>query len=151
MWRRLADATGASALLALRGAGRSERREREAEIMAAVREWCAASPARSLVDRLQSVGVAAERLLWPRDAYEDPQFQARSFYQGLYHPRFGFHPYPGFPYGEPLVPKRNHVRRTPLLGEHNEQILRAVLGLDDAEIGKLDELQVIGARPVIGT
>ena len=35
----------------------------------------------------------------------------------------------------------------PTLGQHNEVVLREVLGLDDAQIEKLRADQVIGERP----
>ena len=37
-------------------------------------------------------------------------------------------------------------RAAPMLGEHNEEVLRA-LGYDDAQIAELAEEKVIGTRP----
>ena len=38
-------------------------------------------------------------------------------------------------------------RPAPLLGEHNREILRDLLGLDEAEIVALEQAAVIGNRP----
>jgi crotonobetainyl-CoA:carnitine CoA-transferase CaiB-like acyl-CoA transferase len=39
-------------------------------------------------------------------------------------------------------------RHAPLFGEHNDEILRGLLGLDDARIAELRDAGVIGDAPV---
>ena len=47
--------------------------------------------------------------------------------------------------------EREPVRRAPLLGEHTEEILGDVLGLDPTEIGRLHDAGVVaGPAPVAG-
>ena len=40
------------------------------------------------------------------------------------------------------------TRRPPLLGEHNDEILRDELGLDDDAVARLVERGVVGTAPV---
>jgi crotonobetainyl-CoA:carnitine CoA-transferase CaiB-like acyl-CoA transferase len=63
------------------------------------------------------------------------------------HPVAGAIPVPGMPYRWSGI---DHWIRTPspTLGQHNHEVLSEVLGLDDAEIRRLEEQQVIGTRPL---
>ena len=55
--------------------------------------------------------------------------------------------YPGQPMRFSGLPRALRTMPAPLLGEHNEEILREELGLSDAEIEELREKKVIGNRP----
>ncbi len=73
----------------------------------------------------------------------DPHLEARGFWEAVTHPEAGTHRYPGplakFA-GSPL-----HIRGpAPRLGEHNEEILRDLLGVDAARYDRLIETEVIG-------
>jgi 2-methylfumaryl-CoA isomerase len=72
-------------------------------------------------------------------------------------PMFATLPQPGI--GEYLVPGsplefsaqgRLPPRRAPVLGEHTDQVLAELLGLNDAEIGRLHDAGVV-AGPAIAT
>ena len=39
-------------------------------------------------------------------------------------------------------------RHAPLFGEHNDEILRGLLGLGDAEMAELERLVIISGAPV---
>ena len=45
--------------------------------------------------------------------------------------------------------ERVPVRRAPLLGEHTEEVLADVLGLSDAEIGRLHEDGVVATEAAV--
>jgi crotonobetainyl-CoA:carnitine CoA-transferase CaiB-like acyl-CoA transferase len=85
---------------------------------------------------LQSVGVPAHRLSDCSDILDDPQLKARDHIVYLDHPRFGSVPYES---------SRMRFSRTPAvirwpgpkIGEHNDYVLRELLGLDHEEIAEL--------------
>jgi 2-methylfumaryl-CoA isomerase len=69
---------------------------------------------------------------------EDPRCSAANpMWQEAEHPGVGTYLMPGTPLDFSAVP-RTPVRRAPVLGEHTEQVLADVLGLTDAEIGRLE-------------
>lgn len=77
------------------------------------------------------------------DIAADPQLEERSFWESLEHPELGKRfLYPRLPFvlSERMFTKK---RRPPLIGEHNEEIYIAELGLSKEEIIKLTELGVI--------
>ena len=75
-----------------------------------------------------------------------PQFVARGFYEEVEHPSLGTYPSPGFPFRFASVDHWLHTA-APLFGEHNHDVLTRILGLSDADIGALEEHEVIGDRP----
>lgn len=76
----------------------------------------------------------------PRNLPEDPQFKARM--QLLPHERHGADmlPYPVRFIGEELPPPE----RAPTVGQHTEEVLRTVLGYDDAKIARVCEAGALG-------
>jgi 2-methylfumaryl-CoA isomerase len=77
----------------------------------------------------------------PRCSAENPMFEE------VEQPGIGTYLMPGSPlaFGEL---ERLPVRRAPLLGEHTDEVLGEVLGLSDAEIGRLHDGRVVaGALP----
>lgn len=124
----------------------AERRAREDEIEAVLQPWCARYPAAELAARLADNGVPAAFLHNVRDLNCHPQLTETGFFQRLQHAVVGELDYPRFPFrldGEYLPVKQP----APLLGEHNQEILQDLLGLDDAEIAALEQAGVIGSRP----
>jgi len=74
-------------------------------------------------------------------------FQARGFFETIDHPVVGTHPVSVLPLRWSGI---DHWIRTnaPMVGQHNHEVLRDVLGLTDDEIAGLEAAQVIGERPV---
>lgn len=72
----------------------------------------------------------------PRVSTENPLFEA------VEHPRVGAYLMPGSPLDFAGM-QRLPVRRAPQLGEHTEEVLADVLGLSDAEIGRLEDRRVV--------
>ena len=79
--------------------------------------------------------------------HPNPQLEHRGFFQVMEHPLVGALRYPGLPMSFSGLPRALRRAPAPLLGEHNEQVLREELQLSDAEIEKLRETKVIGTRP----
>ena len=114
----------------------AERKQRQTEIDDALATWTSQRISDEVEATLQSAGISAHRLSTTEDAANDPQLAHRDHFRRLPHslhgetvlesPRYIHSETPGSP-----------VRPAPQYGEHNEQILKDVLGLSDTEIGNL--------------
>ncbi len=110
--------------------------------------WCADRDRDLLVELLADHGVPAAPVLAPRDIAHNPQMRARGFFETVDHPVVGTHDLPGLPFR--LSERASAWLRSPppTLGQHNEEVLRDVLGLGDDEIEALRSQGIIGDRPV---
>jgi crotonobetainyl-CoA:carnitine CoA-transferase CaiB-like acyl-CoA transferase len=98
--------------------------------------WTRSLPREEAVARLRAEGVMAGPVLDDADAMADPHLAARGFFWEIDHADTGRHRYPGMPYR--FANARPGVRQPPiLLGEHNEQIYKELLGVSDAEYERL--------------
>ena len=112
------------------------RRANRAALDAAISDWTRDKDARALMDDLQSDGVPAGVAQSQADLWEDPQLAHRGFFQWLDHTECGPMPYDGLTY---------HLSKTPgalrmpqaLIGEHNAEILREILGMDETAVANL--------------
>lgn len=113
-----------------------------AELDALIADWTARFDADELLDRLHQAGVPAGRIYTARDMFADPHFAARDAIVRVAHPELGEVPMQNvFP---KLSATPGRVRSAgPELGEHNDDIFRSVLGLDDAAIAGLAARGVI--------
>ena len=101
----------------------------------------------ALVVELTAAGVTCAPM-WParcNDQLEQPR--ARGFFETVERELVGQHEL----WGMPVRPMERpewlwHHRAAPMLGEHNTEILRDLLGFDDAEISALTSNGVIGER-----
>ena len=73
------------------------------------------------------------------------QLDARGYYEEFEHPITGPHRYPGWPFRITPGPTRHHRSAPPTLGQHNDEILRA-LDLSDDDVAALRDARVIGER-----
>ncbi|MGC1417980.1 MAG: hypothetical protein WA817_22010 [Candidatus Acidiferrum sp.] len=76
-----------------------------------------------------------------------PQLTARRFWEDVSHPvlgRYTAQDYPARLAAAPAVHNRTH---SPMLGEHNEDILSGLLGMTAEEIAQLGQDGIIGTRP----
>ena len=112
------------------------RKENEDELDSLISEWTINYPAEQVMEQMQSAGVAAGVLQNSIDMQEyDPQLKHRHFYWSLEHPEVGRYTAlrPNF-----VVSKAPYeIKRAPLLGEHNEYVLKEILGMSDDEIAEL--------------
>jgi len=123
------------------------RAERADEIDGRLRDWFAAQPLESAVERLAAAGVPAAPVVSPSLVTDNPQLRDRGFFEELNHPSTGAGLYPCPPFAL-LAGQRRWLRLPPpTLGEHNEEVLRERCGLTDEELARLAAGEVIGTRP----
>jgi crotonobetainyl-CoA:carnitine CoA-transferase CaiB-like acyl-CoA transferase len=136
-WSALVDALGSpdwASQAALRTTiGRIEQHD---QIDARLAEWTGDQTPHAVMDRLTAAGVPAGAVQRSRDLAEDPQYAHRGFHHHLDHPVLGSVPYAGNQFRIPGYPG-GPIRPSPLLGEHNLEILGGVLGYSEAEIAEL--------------
>jgi len=122
------------------------RREAQEQLDRELAAWTADKDVDKLVAQLTAGGIPAGSLADPRLLPEHPQLAALGLFEEVSHPVVGSYPVPGMPFRYASV--GNWVNRcAPTLGQHNEEILRDVLGLTDGEIASLAEEQIIGTQP----
>ncbi len=142
-WRGLTAAMGnpswaAEPIFASRYARLNHRREMDVRVSEWTRErepWAAA-------ELLQSHGVAAFPVLDAEGRLFNPHFQERGLYSDIEHPALGIEPIFNLMWQLSRTPPRIR-RHAPLLGEHNRDVFCGLLGLDEAELSRLEDEQVI--------
>jgi crotonobetainyl-CoA:carnitine CoA-transferase CaiB-like acyl-CoA transferase len=113
----------------------------------ALRAWTGTHTRAEAAETLRAAGVPAEECINPHALFPNPQLEHRGFFQVMAHPLVGEVRYPGQPMRFSGLPRALRRAPAPLLGEHNEEVLREELGLSESEIEKLRETGVIGTRP----
>ena len=114
------------------------------ELEPIVGHWTRQHGQRELMLRLQGVGVPATMVYRQTEMHEDPHLRERGFFVELPHYEGGSYLFPG-PVAKfermPLSPPRE---RAPTLGEHNEAVLKGIVGMSDKRYRELEERQIIG-------
>ena len=115
-------------------------------IDAEIGTWCSDHTLKAALDAL---GAAVAQPVVPAYAIdEDHQMQARGFWEPVVHPVVGEHRYPGWPMRLSGSTGGWYRSPAPLLGQHNEEVLSDLLGLDAEAIDHLRRVGVIGERPL---
>ena len=147
-WRALVDVMGEPAwsrdAAFATVAGRRAQHDR---IDAAIAAWCADRDAEALAEMLVARGIAAAPVVSAARLGDNPQLRARGFFETVAHPITGTHTHPSLPVRLPADRTRWFVRPAPTLGQHTEEVLRDLLGLDPAAIARLRADGIIGERP----
>lgn len=112
------------------------------EVNGIVSDWVKTKTKDELQQLLDESGVPMSSIYSIKDIFEDPQYKARENIVEVEHPRLGKVKIPG------VVPKFSEtpgsIRQiAPELGEHNEEILKNLLELDEGTIASLKEKKVI--------
>lgn len=136
-WTRLCEIMGRTDMAAdERFENAESRRRHSSEIDAAIGAWTKDQDAHGLMAALQDSGVPAGVAQSQADLWEDPQLQHRGFFQWLDHAECGPMPYDGLTYHLSETPGALRMPQA-LIGQHNEEILKEILGFDDDEISEL--------------
>jgi len=114
----------------------SARKINEDELDTLIERWTTERDAEEIMAMMQDAGLRAGVVQSIQDVMDrDPQLKHRNFFVQVDHSKIGNYKAHGNPY---LFLKSScEVRRAPLLGEHNEYVLRSVLELSDDEISEL--------------
>jgi crotonobetainyl-CoA:carnitine CoA-transferase CaiB-like acyl-CoA transferase len=126
---------------------RDGRRAAHDVIDASLARWCSGEDRDALVARLLAAGVPAAPVVHPSELARHAQILARGFLEPVVHPVTGVHELPGLPMRFSGV-ARWYARPAPTLGEHTADVLRGILGLDDAAMEALRAERITGDRPV---
>ncbi len=116
-----------------RFAGAAGRLAAQEEIDARLGEWTRERPPYEVMRLLQEADVPAGVAQRSSDLLRDPQLAHRRFHRYMDHPEMGNIPYGGHEFrirgydSGPRFP-------APCLGQHNEQVMRDILGMPDEEI-----------------
>ncbi len=124
-----------------RFASLEKRREHEDALDERLAAWSAQFDAHELMARLQHAGVGAGVVQTTADLIMDPQLAHRGHFETLRHVHLGELAFErsGFRLSHSAAGYRH---AGPNLGEHTEEVLREILGLDAAEIARLRAEQV---------
>jgi crotonobetainyl-CoA:carnitine CoA-transferase CaiB-like acyl-CoA transferase len=108
-----------------------------------VGEWTRQRSPEAVTEVLQAAGIAAAPVLGIPALFADPHLRARGFWESVSHPEGGTWDVDGVPWRLNRSPA--HIRLpAPRFGEHNDYVLRGLLGLSEAEVRELAEAGVIG-------
>ena len=95
---------------------------------------------------LEAAGVPAAPVLSVPEVFADPHLRARRFFEAVAHPEAGVWEMDGSPWRLSEPPA--HIRLpAPRFGEHNDYVLRHLLGLSHEEIAALAAERIIGDTP----
>lgn len=147
-WRAFAGVMGQPAWCSeSRYATVSGRLEHQDELDRHIVDWTAERHVYDVMHALQAAGVPAGVVVNAEQLVNDPHLDAREFFWDIDHPEAGPRRYAGQPVRMSATPARPH-RPAPCLGQHNDQVLRDLLGLTAGELAVLREKGVIGDQPV---
>ena len=142
----LCDAMGRGALKRdPRFATSAERVAHWEELLAELSAWARGRSASDCVAALEQAGVPASTYNTVRAALDDPQLRARGFMRTVEDgpARYDI---AGLPFQLCDVAIASDTQRVPALGEHTQEVLRDLLSLDTAAIGRLASEGAFGAR-----
>jgi crotonobetainyl-CoA:carnitine CoA-transferase CaiB-like acyl-CoA transferase len=142
-WRRLLKVIGREDLIGdERFASPAARAERADEVNGMISDWTRNHTKHECMEIIGAAGVPAGAVLDTLELWNDPTFEQRQIMQTIQHPKVGPFKMVGWPVR--FEGKPPPVTPSPLLGQNNEEVLSAWLGLDRDTIGGLKNGGVIG-------
>jgi formyl-CoA transferase len=136
VWLALAQRVGGDALVRdPRFAAIGDRRRNQQEMWDILNAYAAAFTKQELMAILNEIDVPCGPIMSTEDLVNDEHVRLREMVVELDHPARG----PWLNVGMPIKLSASEVpiRRSPLLGEHTEEILRTVLGYGDEKVAEL--------------
>jgi benzylsuccinate CoA-transferase BbsF subunit len=123
-------------LVDARFATHADRCRNDAELDAAIAAETKQHDGRALMERLQGAGVPAGAVLDQQMMFDDPQLKHRGHFVPIVHPEWG--DFPAELFGVRMSETPVAIQRpAPLLAQHNEFVLREMLGYSEADFDRL--------------
>jgi crotonobetainyl-CoA:carnitine CoA-transferase CaiB-like acyl-CoA transferase len=120
--------------------------EHQDELVDVIGAWTAGHDKWDVAQRLQNAGIPAAPVQKGADIFGSPALREIGFVTTLDHPEAGTHDYPGLAYGLERTP--GAIRRAaPLFGQHNDFVLREVVGLSAERVEELRASGAVTDRP----
>jgi formyl-CoA transferase len=146
VWEALARRIGGEALVAdARFATIGERRRNQNDMWRMLTEFAASYTKREFMAILNELDVPCGPIMSTEDLADDEHVRGREMYVELDHPKRGTWHNVGMPIKLSASPAI--IRRSPLLGEHTDEILAEVLGYDGSRIESLRTAGAFTAPP----
>ncbi|MDP7469700.1 MAG: CoA transferase, partial [Dehalococcoidia bacterium] len=117
------------------------RQDNEDELERTISTWTRERSAHDTMHLLQRAGVPAGVVEDMAEIYQDPQLEHRQHFPLVDHPEIGPHRPQG--HGVRFSETPSEIKRAPLVGEHNEEVIRGLLGLSEEEYVNLALERVI--------
>jgi formyl-CoA transferase len=115
------------------------------EIFARIEEWTMTKTKFEAMDILNEYDIPCGPILSMKELAEDQSLRASGTVVEVDHPKRGKYLSVGNPIK--LSDSPSDVKRSPLLGEHTDEVLRAVLGFKDDYIAEIQASGALGERP----
>jgi benzylsuccinate CoA-transferase BbsF subunit len=125
-----------------RFASAAGRKAHEDALEAEIAAWTAGRDRWHVTRDLQAAGVAAFPAMTSQDLLDDAHLRERGIFVELEHPEVGVRAHVGIPWHLSATPCAVE-RPAPLLGQHTDEVLRDVLGMDAAAIAGLRDRGVL--------
>ena len=115
-----------------------------------INEWTSSKEAQKLMYVLQEAKIPAAATHTMSTLLNDPHLNSRNFWQWLDRAVVGNQPNPSAPFL--INGKRLEISTpAPTLGQHNEEVLVNILGLKPKDLSRLEDIGVIGTKPIIAS
>lgn len=146
-WRELARALGLERLATdPRFIDLASRKANEDALDAELTRALATVPIDDAITRLRAAGVDTAPVNSAPAVLGDAQLQDRGYFVPIDRAVVGTHLYPGAVARMSATPAAQEAP-APLLGEHNAEVFRELLGMTEAELAELESAGVIGTAP----
>lgn len=119
----------------------SLRKKNEVELNKSIDEWTSQYTTQEVCRMLDAASIPVGPILTIDELIEDPHLNARNMLVEIPHPKLGTIKYPGNPikFSETSDPR---FEKAPLLGEHNEEILKEILSKSDLDFKQLKDKDI---------
>ena len=145
-WERLLKIIGRADLIGderfQTAAGRAQHLD---ETNALIEAWTRTKMKQEAMEILASAGIPAGAVLDTVEVLNDPHLRERGMIVEVDHPTLGRFPMPASPLQ--LADSPVEVRPAPLLGEHTDEVLQELLGLNALAVADLRARGVVGPAP----
>jgi formyl-CoA transferase len=146
VWEGLAKRIGGEALVKdARFAKIADRRKNQNEMWQIITDFAKHYTKREFMAILNPLDVPCGPIMSTEDLANDEHVRGRDMWVELDHPQRGKWWNVGMPIK--LSDSPADIQRSPLLGEHTDEVLKSVLGYDDAKIASLKQAGAFSAPP----